>query len=315
MIFEPQTGIAVVSHQRMRDDAIELKRILAEAKIVLAPGSVLANAIRDALKLAEWSEKPETMPKGRHAPLVIRRIVGMSYLARTLIHAGRDPLALTKLKSLLKHLALDNPIPTEPLEKAASSRNYVFELIVGGLFMAAGFDAQVAEEPDVTVERNGKWNFACKMVSSLESNTVGDNLHKGWEQVLRKKFAGNYGIVVMGLGQRLDHNIFLPVIDEREDYWGTFQTMDDPKRLLVIALEELTKQVLSQATTRIDDTDGRFRGVVLMAQTVSSYHTSPTMLTALRLITRENLFGSGLIAAEGEMIKSLNEEAQTVFSR
>ena len=45
-------------------------------------------------------------------------------------------------------------------------------------FLAKGFKARTAPEPDVILENSHRWNFACKMVSSEESNTVGENLSK-----------------------------------------------------------------------------------------------------------------------------------------
>lgn len=315
MIFEPRTGIAIVSHQRLKEDAVALKEILQKSEIELEPNSVLAQAIDNAIQLAAWSENPALIPRGHHAPTLIRTIVGMSFLTRVLIHSQRDPNALVKLRKHFDHLRRDNPIPTDPLEKGGTSRDFIFEMIIGGLFMSAGFDVAMAAEPDVTVTRSGKWNFACKLISSLESNTVGENLAKGWKQVLRSQFQGDYGMVIMGLGKRLNQGLFLPVLDEAEDYWATFKSIDDPKELLLEALEALSKQILSQAKTRIDDQDKRFRGVVLVAQTVTSYNRSPVLLTALKLITREDLFGTGVFGPEQEMIVHLNEEAQTVFTR
>ena len=252
------------------------------------------------------------MPSDTRAPEVIRRITGLSYLARALFHARRNP-SFDSLKRLLRNLGRDNPLPTEPLERPDTARNFVFELEVACHFMAKGLEVKTASEPDVVVERDGRWNFACKMVSSENSNTVGENLNKGWRQVLDAKHPCDYGMVIMGLGQRLDHGWFLPVLNREEDMWGAFQNPDVPKLGLLREIEALGAQVISQAQTRIDDRDGRFRGVVIIAHALAAYQGGPMLLTATRLLTRTDLFGNGLIGAEQDMIRSFNDAAQIVF--
>ena len=178
----------MVSHARMVSDAAELKRFLAGKGESPSPNSVPGQAIEVAEQLSEWQRNPKLMPGDMRAPEVIRRITGLSYLARARFHARRNP-SFDTLKRLLRQLGQDNPLPTEPLERPDSARNLVFELEVACHFMAKGLKVKTASEPDVVVERDGKWNFACKMVSSGNSKAVGENLNKGWRQVLDAKHA------------------------------------------------------------------------------------------------------------------------------
>jgi hypothetical protein len=312
MIFEPRTGIPVVSHKRMIEDAVRLKQLLQAEGLRFSQDSVLGQTIDASEKLSGWTKDPKSMPDGVRAPEVIRRITGLSYLARALFHAHASP-AFPSLKRLLKHLAEDNPLPTEPLPQPHSSRNFVFELEVACHFLAKGFKARTAPEPDVILENSHRWNFACKMVSSEESNTVGENLSKGFRQVLKKEFPCDYGMVIMGLGQRLDLDSFLPVINREQDFWASFGNPEIPKRMLLSEVEALASQVLSQARTRIDDEDHRFRGVVLIAHALAAYRGGPMLLTATRLISRVDLFGNAVVGPEEELMTVFNDAAQRVF--
>src|SRR5947208_15140308 len=104
-----------------------------------------------------------SVPRNTSAPEIIRRITGLSYLARALFHARRSP-NFGDLKRLLGYLDQDNPLPTESLQRPDTARNYVFELEVACHFMAKGLKVQTATEPDVVIEQPRRWNFACKMV-------------------------------------------------------------------------------------------------------------------------------------------------------
>jgi hypothetical protein len=220
--------MTVISHARMVEDAAELKALLQAQGMKPSPDSILSQAITAAEQLSEWKRNPGSMPHDTRAPEVIRRITGLSYLARALLHARRSP-NFGDLKRLLKYLDQDNPLPTEPPLRPDTARNYVFELEVACHFMAKGLRVKTATEPDVVVEQPKRWNFACKMVSSSESNTVGNNLAKGWRQVLDPGHPCDYGLVIMGLGKRLDHNKFLPVLDRVDDWRGAFQNPEIPK--------------------------------------------------------------------------------------
>ena len=117
------------------------------------------------------------------------------------------------------------------------------------------------------------------------------------------------------LGQRLNHSEFLPVLDDAQDIWGAFLNAEVPKRMLLNRIERLTGQILSQARTVIDDRDARFRGVVVIAHTLSGYCRGPMLLTATRLITRNDLFKSpAIIGPEEELIRQFNDAAQVVFT-
>lgn len=76
MILEPRTGIPVVSHKRMIEDAAQLKKLLIGEGVGVLPNSVLSQAIDAAEKLSEWTKDPKSMPNDARAPEVIRRIVG-----------------------------------------------------------------------------------------------------------------------------------------------------------------------------------------------------------------------------------------------
>jgi len=69
MILEPITGIPVVSHRRMIDDAAELKKLLSQSGVKFATNSVLADAIAAAECLPGWSKD---FPHDHRAPEVIR---------------------------------------------------------------------------------------------------------------------------------------------------------------------------------------------------------------------------------------------------
>jgi len=303
-----------VSHRRMIDDAAELKKLLSQSGVKFATNSVLADAIAAAECLPGWSRDAALLPHDLRAPEVIRRLTGLSYIARSLFHARKNR-CFPSLNRWLSRLGEDNPLPTEPLPSANSARNFVFELEVACHFMAKGFEVKTGVEPDVVLQRDGTWNFACKMVSSEKSNSVGELLSKGWRQVLDSRHPCNYGMVIMGLGQRLNHSEFLPVLDDAQDIWGAFLNAEVPKRMLLNRIERLTGQILSQARTVIDDRDARFRGVVVIAHTLSGYCRGPMLLTATRLITRNDLFKSpAIIGPEEELIRQFNDAAQVVFT-
>jgi hypothetical protein len=312
MIFEPNTGMSVISHSRMVQDAADLKALLNARCTARSPNSILSQAIAAAELLSQWKRDPSTLPHNTGAPEIIRRIVGLSYLARALFHA-RQNASFNDLKRLWKYLDQDNPLPTESLERPDTARNYVFELEVACHFMAKGLKVKTASEPDVIIEHPKRWNFACKMVSSTESNTVGNNLAKGWRQVLNPLHPCDYGMVIMGLGKRLDHNRFLPVLDRENDWWGAFRNPEIPKLQLLSEVESLVAQIKSQATTRIDDIDSRFRGVVIIAHALAAIQGGPMLLTVTRLVGRNELFGAGFIGEEEALIRSFNDAAQTVF--
>jgi hypothetical protein len=175
MILEPNTGMSVISHSRMVQDAAELETLLKAEGLTPSPNSILSEAIEAARQLSQWKRDLTSMPHDTRAPELIPRITGLSYLARALFHARGSP-TFGDLKRLLKYLDQDNPLPTEQLPRPHSARNYVFELEVACHFMAKGLKVKTASEPDVVVEHPRRWNFASKMVSSNESNAVGEHL-------------------------------------------------------------------------------------------------------------------------------------------
>ncbi len=73
-----------------------------------------------------------------------------------------------------------------------------------------------------------------------------------------------------GLGQRLDLDSFLPVINRKQDFWASFESPETPKQMLLNEVDALASQVLSQARTGIDDDDRRFRGVTVIAHALAA---------------------------------------------
>ncbi|MBP7947566.1 MAG: hypothetical protein KA191_16070 [Verrucomicrobia bacterium] len=218
-----------------------------------------------------------------------------------------------RLKKLLRNVAESDPVMTVP-GKSTQERNFVFELELGCLCACSDMAVESHDEPDfVATKEKAKWNFACKMIYSVNSNTVGDNIEKGITQILR--FPSDYGMVVVGLSNRMPEERFLPLLDKENDIWGAFASVESATSRLRDELNAFLGQVRPQATTRFKaDEDPRFRGILVISHTACGIRGILAPLTAVALIHRMDILdGKSIIGPEKELAERLNKVAQNAF--
>lgn len=308
MIISPYSGgTPVVSLQRFAEDAAALKALLQGASIRCVSGSPLSDAIDAAKQIAKGASPDE-------GPIRAAQVAGAAYLGRLVLAAEKT----NQLKVVQKHLKYladpkANPLPTVAA-KNLQARNMVFELEVACLAAHAGFTIAMADEPDVSITDSPSWDIACKAIESPNPVTIGDRVEEGIEQVLH--FNNDYGLVVFGVTNRVGHEHFLPLLDPDDNVWGSYTSFGPPVQMLKDSISRISADITRQAATRFHGARNatKFRGVLLLAHTVSSVNRTPTLLTVAGFCSRGALFGTPApIGPEEEFAKRITNAAHTII--
>jgi hypothetical protein len=243
----------------------------------------------------------------------LSKAIGLSFLIRALFEAAQQP-DFKNLQRLLPSVTKSNPIMTEKSE-SDESRNKVFELEMSSIFLAGGWPTETFAEPDIRIHSGEAWDIACKMIYTENPVTLADSLEKGMRQSLTH--GTGYGLVALGISNRLDHNTFMPLIDKKEDVWGSFVHQDLAFAVLEDQIQTVTGQIMEQAATRFGVGRGaqRFRGILIMAHTICGIGKVPVTLSRVALVDRHDLFGDYLIGPEYALCKQFNEVAMTLFAK
>jgi len=76
-----------------------------------------------------------------------------------------------------------------------------------------GADVESADEPDVLfTHNNASWDVACKLIYSKNPVTLCNRVEEGIAQV--RRFDSDYGLVSVGVTNRVDHKKFMPLLGE-----------------------------------------------------------------------------------------------------
>jgi hypothetical protein len=210
-------------------------------------------------------------------------------------------------------IAQGNPLMTL---KAQSSqpRNFSFELEIACTFLVAGISSE-SREPDVVLHDGGdKWNLACKMIYTPNSVTLGDRIEEGIGQIL--KYKNDYGMVVIGLSNRIDHNYFSPLIDDEKDIWGAFRNTDQVISRIGQVMGPTIDEIKKQGQTRFKDgkNSPRFRGIMIVLHSICSIRATFSMLTGVGLVQRHDLGLPHLAEMpEVRLAKTFNDTAQKML--
>jgi hypothetical protein len=306
MILHPFNETPVISMTRFREDAEFLEQALAAEGIQVPAASPLADAIDVAKRVASRERLSA-------APRAIGKAAGLSYLVRLIAETVRRG-QLSQIQGHLRYLAdaRANPLPTtraDPLQP----RNMVFELEVGCLAACCGLHIELADEPDVHISSSPTWDIACKAITSGNPVTLGDRIEEGIGQVLR--FNGVYGIVALGLINRVTHDALMPLICPDEDIWGSFISFPAAVQALQVELKRTVADIRQQAVTRF--TDGRnpkFRGILLVVHSACAVGGTAALLSSAGLVQRHDLYDlPPLEGPELKLSERLNAVAHATF--
>lgn len=319
MLFSP-SGIPVVSFSRIEASGDWLAHYLDKNKIEVLTGSPVEHGLLLAAHLREWSADPATVPPGFRAGPALTDALGVVYLA-SLLRTAKAFGTLSKHERLLRHLALGDPAFTKP-GVSSMDRNLTFELQVAALCAASGFQTVTADEPDIRMVRNGEvWDLPCKLVYSPRASRLFENVAKAAEQ--SRRFGSDYGLAIIGLSSRTDFVVLdevRKITDARRapdgaelDTWTGFLGPEPAAAFLQTALAEAVADLVghTQHGMFASRADVGFRGVLLVAHSVVGVTSVPAVMTAMRLVRRDELFGEPSIAGPEEQLgMALNDTAQ-----
>jgi hypothetical protein len=311
MIYDPVALAPAVSFHRLRDDALWLEQLLAERQIALLPGSELVKALDLAKALPDLSasDPDDFDPRSLAAPL------GLIFLSRALQDAKANP-TFDKIARLLPELAGDAGVPVAQDSNRTDERDLVFELEMAAILGSMGASVESAEEPDVVFKYDGAtWDVACKLIYSKNPVTLNNRLEEGIRQVL--SFDSQYGLVCVGVTNRVDHKKFMPLIgDIGHEVWGVFRNGDDAEDAIRTTLEETHAAIMSEKNVRFlrGRETYKFRGVVTVLHAVVALGTVATILTAIGFLSRNDLFGELVIGPEEALTKRLHDRVQNIFT-
>jgi len=291
MIVHPRTGMPIRSVGRLKDDAEWLCGLLKQEGIEIPSGSILEDAALLAMHFPEWTDKPETIPAPLNLSVVLSRSLFISLFAR-ILQAASNQADFGKIKRLLPNLALANPILTDQVTVRDSTepRNLVFELEIAGLCLAAGYPTESRLEPDVVLTTDPPWNIPCKMIYSKEPVTIANSIDKALRQGLKPE--NGYCFAALGVSNRLDHSHFLPVVDAKEASVRSHRSVVTAHQDLTQAVDVVIAEIQKQATTRFHwaKDNHRFRGLIVLAHTITVVDKAPVTVTTLKLLTKNVLF-------------------------
>jgi len=321
MILHPYTEIPITSFHKVRDNALWLRDFLSKQKqpeIQIEKGSDLELALSISEKFPNWAEEEKDILEELKTPEILSKAIGLSFLASILSEAARH-LSFKNALRLLPDLTKSNPIMHEASE-STQPRNAVFELEVASIFIASGLATETFNEPDVRVHVTEEvWDIPCKMIYSKEPATLGDRVEEGINQSLKHK--GDFGLVVLGISNRIDHENFMPLFDENEDIRGSFRTPEAAYKLLgEKALMPVIDDLFIQASNPDRFLNGRqsskFRGILVIVHTVCLIGKAPVTLSRTALIGRRDIFrDSSIYGPEEGLCKRFHETALNIFAK
>jgi hypothetical protein len=172
-----------------------------------------------------------------------------------------------------------------------------------------------ATEPDIQInDGHSTWDIACKLVYSKNTVTLNDQVEKGITQV--RRFSSTYGLVFVGLTNRVDPSLFLPLISADENRWGTFPSGDAAYTKLRKIHADAHGAILAERHVRFQSArdDQKFRGIVTVLQTMVGVGPAPTIITSVGFIPRRELFDEILSGAEDAFAEKLHERMQDLFA-
>jgi len=313
MIIHPYTGIAVVPYTRIKEQAEWFKTFLAKNKITIDKKSILNEAMEIIKNLVIWQYDDSKVPANLDTHGAMSKAIGFLYLISAIRKASSET-SFNKVKKLLPELAKENPLMTMR-DKSTKPRNLSFELETACLFISTGIEAE-SKEPDVVLNYNGeKWNLPCKMIYSQSAVTLADRIEEGIEQMLR--YDSSYGMVVLGLSNRIDHSSFIPILDDKKGIYGSFIDQKQAERIIRAEIELHFNQIKDQGKTRFDDgkKTTKFRGIMIVAHTTCVIGKTFSILTGVGLVQRYDLDLPKLVEGpEYRLSKRFNDIAQKIIT-
>lgn len=315
MILHPVNQIPVVSFKKLQENAEWLRQFLAQCEIDIEKDSVLEHALFMCDNIPRWSSCQYDFLKGYKLNNILSNAIGLAYLVSIIAAATKYP-SFNNIKRLISHITKSNPIMTE---KAPSeqNRNFVFELEIACIFAACGLSTNTADEPDVTTINNGTWNLPCKMIYSKNTMTFGDRVKEGITQCLRHP--SDFGLVILGITNRLDHDSYMPILNEKEDTWGSFPSTAIALDYLSSEMQNYVNELGEIARFRLMNgrNNDKFRGILIIAHTIGLVNGAPMLLTQVSVISRLALYHEKkkiFYVPEVDLCMKFNNTACTIFS-
>lgn len=293
MLVDPAFGEPVLSFVAMADDVRDLRGHLDANGIDLS-----ADAESDGL-----AKIVESLPDYASAPLDRRpslpetaRAIGFAFFAR-LLRQTRDCPGMYRFKRHLRHfVGAGTGASFSASADQSQERDFLFELFTAALFAKAGFEVW-AEEPDIVAAKNGeRWAVSCKTTNGSNDTTLGDAIEKGIKQALAVD--GADVLVCLGVGNKLNHERFLPVVPNTTVHG--FFLQPGPAGGLLHAEVDLVRDALVRLATPLDEAATgrfqrgreatRFRGIAVVAQTVCALPKALANMSMVGVIPRWMIF-------------------------
>lgn len=311
MIYDPIFNTPAISFHRLREDAVWLERLLAERDVAILDGTELADALRLAKLLPTLAESPppDFDPRSMASPL------GLIYLSRVLADAKGNP-SFANVCRLLPKLAGRAGVPVAQNANRTGERDLVFELEMAAVFASMRAIVESADEPDVVFSYDSAtWDVACKLIYSTSPVTLNDRIEEGIAQVLR--FQSDYGLVCVGVTNRVNHRQFMPLIGEiGNQYWGVFRSGQDAENAMRHTLRETHETILREKDVRFWQARDsvKFRGIITILHALVGLGSVATILTMTGFLSRADLFDELIVGPEVALTERLNERMQNVLA-
>lgn len=312
MILHPTSKVPIISYTKVRENVSWFIDFLEEENIDISSNKFMSSSLEYALQLENWSRSKDDNLKDYKLNSILSESIGISYII-SIIKKASTYKSFENIKRLFKNFSTADPIF---YKKGISKqeRNFLFELEIACLFLCCGYEVFSKSEPDVIVKDQSTWDISCKMIYSDNPVSMARTIDKGIEQCLN--FNSNYGLVIAGLSNITNHNSFLPMLDEKEDIWGSYPNIQSAMKKMEDyfknCFQHITEQSLNHFGIGRDNT--KFRGILLITHTICSVNAVPMTLSQIGLVRRKDLYGIDIEGPELTFCNGLNHIAQTVFT-
>lgn len=311
-IYSP-TGVPVVSFTKIKENAQWFRSFLISNRIDISGNKFMQESIKLAEELETWSRSKEDYLKEYKLNSILSQSVGISYLI-SIIKKASTKKGFDKIRKLLRYFSKADPV-FHKKGTSTQERNFLFELEIACLFLCCGHEVLSQKEPDVIVEEaeSSTWDLSCKMIYSENSVTMADTLNHGVHQCI--SYDSTYGMVIAGLSNVIEHDIYLPILNEKNDIWGSYPNKEYAFSKLSKEITKCVENIKEQSINHFSEgrDNAKFRGIILLAHTICSLNGAPMTLSQVALVQRLDLYNNIIKGPEINFCKRFNDFAQTVF--
>lgn len=202
--------------------AENFEAVLRSLGIVVAPGSPLNDALVLLKSLEGFRLRERALPANLREQLP--RAAGLLELVRLVIDGQENIQSLTPFVPHLKLLSNAKEVSQHVARARDEAANKLFELFFGSVCAACGSGLELADpdsskkekHPDILITIRGRrWAFECKVLTGNSPRTWFERLEDGVNQINNSPEA-EIGCVAFSLKNLLDHDSFLPILNESE---------------------------------------------------------------------------------------------------